>query len=37
MKNRKLITKEKMNQQGILNIVLGIICWVLLMFKLKVF
>jgi len=37
MKNRKPITKQQMNRQGIFNIVLGFVIWLVVMFKLKVF
>lgn len=37
MKNKKPITREKMNRQGIINLVFSLIVWVLFMVKLKVF
>jgi hypothetical protein len=37
MKNRKPITKQQMNRQGIFNLVLGFGIWLVVMFKLKVF
>ena len=37
MKRKKPITTQQMNRQGILNILLGIVAWVFLMFYLKVF
>ena len=37
MKKRKPITKEQINRQGIINLVLGFIVWIILMFYLKVF
>lgn len=37
MKKRKPITTAQMNRQGIFNLVLGFVAWIMLMFYLKVF
>lgn len=37
MRNKKKITVKQMNQQGIVNIILGFVFWLILMFNLKVF
>lgn len=37
MRNQPYKSKEKMNQQGILNILLGFIAWLILMFNLNIF
>jgi hypothetical protein len=37
MKNKKPITTAQMNRQGIFNLVLGFVVWIIVMFYLKVF
>jgi len=37
MRNKPFLTKEKINRQGILNLILGLIAWLVLMINLNVF
>lgn len=37
MRNKKPITRDQMNRQGIFNLVFGFVVWIIVMFYLKVF